>query len=129
MTISDCLGILFVLMVMQVVGTHLQVKQYRRAVSRLHKLGNLGIGSNKRKLGAGSVVIIACKSDGTITGGEEMTGLTIFNGFKEIGGIVGRNISDLKAEYQKLNAKLYKGHIQAIEALEERLNSKSEEAA
>lgn len=58
-----------------------------------------------------------------------LSGLTIFNRFKEIRGIVGRNISDLKAEYQSLNAKLYKGHIQAIEALEARLNSKPEEAA
>lgn len=124
-------GILFLLMILQVVGTHLQVKQYRRAVSRLHKLGNIGIGSSRKKLGPGSIVIIACKSDGTITGGEIMQGLTIFSGFKEIKGIIGRSIYDLKMDYQNLpkkRRKFYKGHLQAIEALEMRLQPKETEA-
>lgn len=124
MTISDFLGILFFLMLMQVIGAHLQVKQYRKAVSKLHKLGNLGVGANRRKLGPGNIVIIACKADGTITGGEEMRGLTIFTSFKEIPDIVGRNIYDLKSEYEALpdnQKKFYKAHLQAIVALENRL--------
>lgn len=124
MTISDFLGVLFVLMIMQVIGTHLQVKQYRKTVSKLHKLGNLGVGASRRKLGGGNIVIIACKGDGTITGGEEMRGLTIFTSFKEIPDIVGKNISNLKAEY-KSDEKKYKAHLQAIEALENRLKNDS----
>ena len=120
MTISNLLAILFLLMIMQGVGTYLQVKQYRRTVSKLHKLGNLGVGSNRRKLGAGNIVIIACKGDGTITGAEEMRGMTIFTSFKEIPNVVGKNISDLKAEYQA-DEKKYKAHLQAIAALETRL--------
>lgn len=121
-TLSNFLGILLLLMIMQVIGTHLQVKQYRKSVSKLHKLGNVGVGAKKNKIAGGNIVIIACKADGTVTGGEEMSGLTIFTTFKEIEGIIGKNISDLKREYEKTDAKKYKAHVQAIEALEKRLN-------
>ncbi|MBR5437043.1 MAG: hypothetical protein IK120_09325, partial [Muribaculaceae bacterium] len=93
-TLSNFLGILFLLMIMQVIGTHLQGNQYRKSVSKLHKLGNVGIGAERNKIAGGNIVIIACKSDGTITGGEEMRGLTIFTTFKEIEGIIGKNICD-----------------------------------
>ena len=124
-TISDFLGALFILMLIQVLGTHLQVKKYRRTVSKLHKLGNVGVGAKRGKLSGGNIVVIACKGDGTITGGEEMRGMTIFTGFKEIPDIVGKSIYDLKTVYQS-NEKKYKAHLQAIEALENRL--KAEEA-
>ena len=122
--LSDFLGVLVILMIMQVIGTHLQVKKYRKAVSKLHKLGNLGVGAKRGKLGGGNIVIISCKGDGTITGGEEMKGMTIFAGFKEIPGIVGKNIYGLKTEYQ-MDEKKYKAHLQAIEALEARLKNDS----
>ena len=129
MTITDCLGVLFVLMILQVLGAHLQVKQYRKTVSKLHKLGNIGVGSNRRRFGAGSIIIISCKSDGMITGAEEMRGFTIFSTFKEVPELVGRTIYDLKAEYsslpEKQRDKLYKAHLQAIEALEIRLHNEA----
>ena len=119
-------------MIVQIIGTHLQVKQYRKSVRKLHKLGNLGVGSNRRRLAGGSVVIIACKSDGTITGCEEMKGFTIFSGFKEIPDIIGKNIYELKAEYEALpekERKSFKAYIQALEALEIRLNSEANKSA
>ncbi len=122
--ISDFLGVLLILMIMQVIGTHLQVKKYRKAVSKLHKLGNLGVGAKRGKLGGGNIVIIACKADGKITGAEEMKGMTIFAGFKEIPDIVGRSIYDLKIDYLT-DEKKYKAHLQAIEALEIRLKNDS----
>ncbi len=129
MTISDCLAVLFGLMLLQLLGTHIQIKNYRKTVSKLHKLGNLGVGSNRQRFGAGSVVIISCKSDGTITGGEEMRGFTIFSGFKEIPNIVGRTIYDLKSEYSSLpekQQKIFKAHLQAIDALETRLHNQNQ---
>lgn len=131
MTLSDCLSILFLLMIVQIIGTHLQVKQYRKSVHKLHKLGNLGVGSNRR-FGGGSVVIIACKADGTITGCEEMKGFTIFSGFKENPDIIGKNIYELKAEYEALpekERKSFKAYIQALGALEIRLNSEANKSA
>ena len=132
MTISDCLMVLFGLMLLQLLGTHIQIKNYRKTVRKLHKLGNLGVGSSKQRLGAGSVVIISCKSDGTITGGEEMRGFTIFSGFKEIPNIVGRTIYDLKAEYSSLpekEQKTFKAHLQALDALEIRLHNQNQSSA
>ena len=131
MTLSDCFGILFLLMIMQLVGTHFQIKKYRKTVSKLHKLGNIGVGGKRGRFGPGSIVIIACKNDGTITGGEIMRGITIFSGFNEIEGIVGKTIYELKEEYINLpdnQQKFYQGHIQALEILEKRLSGKVEEA-
>ncbi len=131
MTLSDCFGILFLLMIMQLVGTHFQIKKYRKTVSKLHKLGNIGVGGKRGRFGPGSIVIIACKNDGTITGGEIMRGITIFSGFNEIEGIVGKTIYELKEEYINLpdnQQKFYHGHIQALEILEKRLSGKVEEA-
>ena len=130
LNISSLLLILFLLMVMQGIGTYVQVKKYKAAVHRVHKLGNIGLGQNRRRFGPGSIVIIACDSAGKITGGEEMSGMTIFTGFKEIEGIVGKTIYELKDEYLKMpksRQKFYKGHIQAVEALEARLKMQSEQ--
>lgn len=130
MTLSDCFAALFVLMIVQLIGTHFQVKKYRRTVSKLHKLGNIGVGGKRGRFGPGSIVVIACKNDGTITGGEIMRGMTIFSGFNEIEGIVGKTIYDLKNEYLQLSEKqqkFYFGHIQALEILEKRLRNNVEE--
>jgi len=128
MKMETLFGILFILLVIQVIGTHIQVKQYRKAVSRLHKLGNIGIGAQRRKIGPGNIVIIACKNDGMITGGEMMEGITIFNRFKTLSDIAGKSIYDLKRDYMALptkRQKIYKGHLQALEALELRLESQT----
>jgi len=125
MTLSDFLGVFLVLMIIQAVGTHLQVRKYRKAVKKMHKLGNLGVGAKRGRLGGGNIVIIACKSDGIITGAEEMKGMTIFAGFKELPELVGRTIYDLKLDYL-VDEKKNKAYLQAIEALENRLKSDSE---
>lgn len=123
---GNLLLVLFFLMVMQVVGVHIQVKKYRSAVRRLHKAGNVGIGSKKRWFGAGSIVIIACNNEGIILGGEKMQGITIFAGFSEIKDIKGESIYSLLEKYYSMSdreRKFYKGHIQALEALRDRLLS------
>ncbi len=76
------LGGLFLLFVIQVVGTHLQVKEYKRAVREMHKLGNVGIGARRRKLGPSNIVVIACNSTGVILDGRIMQGMTILSRFR-----------------------------------------------
>lgn len=125
MDFTTLIVVLLVFIGIQASGTYIQVKQYKKAVRRLHKLGNVGIGSRKSKLSPGNIVVIACNNQGEITGGEIMEGFTIFNGFRELKDIVGKNIYDLKAEYMALpekKQKLYKAHLQAIDALNIRLN-------
>lgn len=130
MNIWTIFGILILLMIMQLVGMRLQVRAYKRTVQRLHKLGNLGIGSMRGRFGPGHLVIIVCDKDGRILDGEIMEGMTIFSKFKKIQGIAGRTIYDLKQEYlalPKKQQKRHKGHIQALEALEARLSPPLEE--
>ncbi|SEJ37614.1 glucitol operon activator protein [Propionispira arboris] len=126
MEFTTLIAVLLIFMLIQASGTYLQVKQYKKAVRRLHKIGNVGIGSRKSKLRPGNIVVIACNNQGEITGGEIMEGFTIFNGFKELNDIIGKNIYDLKAEYMALpekKQKIYQAHVQAIDALDMRLNS------
>ena len=118
------LGVIFLLFVIQVIGTHLQVKEYKRAVREMHKLGNVGIGSRRRKLGPSSIVVIACRPNGEILDGRIMQGMTILSRFRPMKGIAGRTINDLHAEYEALPERRrahYKGHIQALDALIARL--------
>ena len=123
------LGGLFLLFVVQVVGTHLQVKESKRAVREMHKLGNVGIGSRRRKLGPSNIVIIACNSDGEILDGRMMQGMTILSRFRPMEGIAGRTIYSLHEEYAALPEKRrahYKGHMQALDALIMRLGPADE---
>ena len=118
------LGGLCLLLVIQVAGTHLQVREYKRAVREMHKLGNVGIGSRRRRLGPSNIVIIACNSDGEILDGRMMQGMTILSRFRPMEDIVGRTIYRLHEEYAALPEKRrahYKGHITALDALIARL--------
>ena len=131
MSIWTVFGILLLLTVMQLVGMRLQVRSYRNTVHRLHQLGNVGIGAMRGKLGPGHIVVIACDNSGTIVDGEVMKGMTIFSGFEKIPDIAGKSIYALKEEYMALpekQRKRRKGYIQALEALELRLNPQEEPA-
>lgn len=55
-----------------------------------------------------------------------MEGLTVFTKFKQIPDIIGKDIFLLKEEYEALSKKekkQFKGHLQAVEALCNRLSS------
>ena len=51
----------------QILGAKFQIKSFNEALKRLHKKGNVGVGTKKRKVGPGYVVLLACDSQGTIT--------------------------------------------------------------
>ena len=107
---------LLTFMVIQALGTYIQVQQYKKAVRRLHRKGNIGIGSKRSKL-KNNIVIIA---------GELMEGLTVFTKFKQIPEVVGKNIFSLREEYEamsKKEQKKHKGHLQAVQALCNRLEN------
>ena len=92
---------LLAFMVIQALGTYVQVQQYKKAVRRLHKKGK-------------------------IVDGELMEGLTVFTKFKQIPDIIGKDIFLLKEEYEALSKKekkQFKGHLQAVEALCNRFSS------
>lgn len=123
---------LLVFMVIQATGTYVQVRQYKKAVRRLHKKGNVGIGSRRSKL-KNNIVIIACDNEGTIVDAELMEGLTVFTKFRRIPDIIGKNVFLLRDEYEKITAKKelkrYRGHIEAVKALCNRLEGSNLENA
>lgn len=91
---------------------------------RLHKKGNIGIGSKRSRI-RNNIVIIACDNQGKIVDGELMEGLTVFTKFKQIPDIIGKDIFLLKKNmklYLK-REKQFKGHLQAVEALCNRFSS------
>lgn len=110
---------LFIFMIMQSIGTILQIKLYKNAVRRLHKKSNIGIGS-KKNIFSRNIVIIACDNQCKITGGQILDGITIFSRFKDIPNIIGKDIYELKSIYDSLSQKKKKrleGHIQALNTL------------
>ncbi len=116
---------LFIILVLQAIATLQQVRQYKKAVRRLRPLGTVGIGSKKGKLTPGNIVVIACDQSGRITGGEILEGYTIFSRFQALQQIAGKTIYELRDEYRALPAKqqkVYRAHLQALDALDVRLN-------
>lgn len=115
------------LFVMQAAGTYLQVQNYKKAVRRIHRLGNVGVGQQRGF--NGKLVLVACDSDGVITGAETMEGMSIFARFrpkaKEFGReLKGVHIMELLTELRALapkRRKRSKAWLQALEALEMRL--------
>ncbi len=97
--------IAFALFAMQSLGGWFQIRDYRKAIRRIHRLGNVGIGQKKGGFLSGYLVLIACDAGGLITGAEIL---------KELEAL------------DKKKRRHYKGYIQALEALKMRLE---EEAA
>lgn len=125
-------AILFALMVLQVLGARLQVRQYQAAVRRLRQRGNVGIGGRKGRFGPGCIVLLACSGDGTIVGAEVMQGMTIFSRFHAVPDLYGQSVYNLKEEYESLPDKRrrhYKGYEQAVDALIHRLSDSDEGSA
>lgn len=122
--------IAFSLFLMQAIGGYFQIRDYKKAVKRIHKLGNVGIGQTKGGLFTGNLVLVACDNSGTITGAEVMEGMTFLAHFKPQEAyrgkvLAGSSIYTFLKEFSEYSSKEYKrnkGYIQAMEALALRLN-------
>ena len=58
--VSVLLLIILILIIMQSIGGFLQIQDYRKAVRRMHQLGNVGMGQKRGRFLDGHVAIIAC---------------------------------------------------------------------
>ena len=130
--VSIALMILFALLIMQSIGGVLQIRNYREAVRRMHKLGNVGIGQKRGRFLNGHVAIIACDSEGIIKGAEVMDGIGVWARFhpvkdflnKELVGSSIFDFLDLTEKFSKKEFGQYRGYVRALEALEVRLTDK-----
>ena len=130
--ISIALLILLGLLILQSIGGVLQIQNYRKAVRRMHKLGNVGLGQKRGRFLNGHVAIIACDSEGIITGAEVMDGIGVWARFHPVSTfldrqLVGSSIYDFLAVTEGFDKKTFKrhqGYVRALEALEVRLTDR-----
>lgn len=130
--VSVLILIVFGLLVLQSIGGVLQIQSYRKAVRRMHQLGNVGMGQRRGKFFDGHVAIIACDNDGIVTGAEVLDGSGVWSRFHTVDSFMGRpligsSIFDLLKMTEGLDKKVWKrwqGYIRALEALEVRLTDR-----
>ena len=130
--VSIFLLIVLGLIIMQSLGGYLQIQDYRKAIRRVHQLGNVGMGQRRGKFFDGHVAIIACDNDGIVTGAEVLDGAGVWSRFHPVDSflgqpLVGSSIFDLLKLTESLDKKEWKrwqGYIRALEALEVRLTDR-----
>lgn len=130
--VSILLLIVLALIVLQSIGGFLQIKDYQRAVRRVHQLGNVGLGQRRGKFFDGHVAIIACDNEGIITGAEALDGAGVWSRFHPVDSflgqpLVGSSVFDLlklTEDLEKKEWKRWQGYIRALEALEVRLTDR-----
>ena len=118
------------LFLMQSIGGWFQIRDYKKAVQRMRQLGSVGIGQKRGTFLNGNLVLIACDTNGVITGVEVMQGLTFLAHFKPCDTLLGQRMtgqhidhfSELFSGFDKKQRKRYKGYVQAIDALQLRFH-------
>lgn len=131
-TISKILFVVFIVFLMQALGGYYQIKDYRKAVKRMHKLGNVGIGQKKGKFFNGNIVMVASDNEGMITGAEILDGITFLAKFHPINEFLGKELVgnsiysflEITDEFDKKKRKKYLGWIRAMEAIRARFEGK-----
>ena len=130
--VSILLLIVLVLLILQSLGGVLQIKDYRRAVRRMHQLGNVGLGQKRGRFLDGHVAIIACDDKGIITGAEVMDGIGVLSRFHKKESLLGQplvgnsifTLLEMTEDLDKKEWKRWQGYIRALEALEVRLTDR-----
>lgn len=127
-TISKILFVVFVVFLMQALGGYFQIKDYRKAIKRMHKLGNVGIGQKRGKFFNGNIVMVATDNEGIIVGAEILDGISFLAKFHPINEFLGQEVVgksvytflEITDEFDKKQRKKYQGWIRAMEAIRSR---------
>jgi DNA-binding transcriptional regulator of glucitol operon len=130
--VSIFLLIVLGLIILQSLGGYRQIQDYKKAVRRVHQLGNVGMGQKRGRFFDGHIAIIACDNDGIITGAEALDGSGVLSRFHAVDTfmgepLVGSSVFDLLEKTEGLDKKEWKrwqGYIRALEALEVRLTDR-----
>lgn len=108
----------FALLSLQVLLTVFQINNYRRRICALRSKGTMGIGIQKGKLKAGSIIILVVSREGTVVDCEEMKGRTVFSRFNKANEYIGQNIYDLKKDCEKDKHRKNSAMATAIKSIE-----------
>lgn len=99
--VASLLLLLASLWLLQVVGTYLQVRHYRRVlggITRAGSRGYVGSGNARARFGKGVVLILVSDERGVVKEALRMRGISVFARFGEAPGLVGLNIEGLRDE-------------------------------
>ncbi len=133
--ISKVLFVVFAAFLLQALGGYYQIKNYRKTVREIHRLGNVGIGQKKGKFFNGNIVMIAADSEGIIKGVMILDGISFLAKFHPVEELfekklVGNSIYtflEITDEFDKKMRKKYLGWVRALEALRMRLDADLEQ--
>lgn len=133
--ISKMLLVILVLFVLQALGGYYQVKNYRRTVREIHKLGNVGLGQKKGKFFNGNIVMIASDRDGIIKKAVILDGITFLAKFHPVEEFLGQKLVgnsiytflEITDGFDKKERRKYQGWIRALEALRLRFENEENE--
>ncbi|MGH3086754.1 MAG: transcriptional regulator GutM [Rubrobacteraceae bacterium] len=91
--------VLAMLWILQIVGTHFQMRHYRQVlggITRAETEGYVGVGNAKASFGKGVLLILVVNPDGEVARALRMRGRTVFARFTEAPGLVGASLEELK---------------------------------
>ncbi len=133
--ISKVLFVIFAAFLLQALGGYYQIKNYRKTVREIHKLGNVGIGQKKGKFFNGNIVMIAADGDGIIKGAMILDGISFLAKFHTVDEVFEKKLEgnsiytflEITDGFDKKMRKKYLGWVRALEALRMRLDADPEE--
>lgn len=133
--ISKVLLVIFAAFLLQALGGYYQVKNYRKTVREIHKLGNVGIGQKKGKFFNGNIVMVAADREGVIQGAMILDGISFLAKFHSVDELFGKKLAgdsiytflEITDGFDKKTRKKYMGWVRALEALRMRLDAASDE--
>lgn len=132
--ISKVLFVIFAAFLLQALGGYYQIKNYRKTVREIHKLGNVGIGQKKGKFFNGNIVMIAADGDGIIKGAMILDGISFLAKFHTVDEVFEKKLEgnsiytflEITDGFDKKMRKKYQGWVRALEALRMRLDADPE---
>ncbi|WP_434578199.1 transcriptional regulator GutM [Thermoanaerobacterium thermosaccharolyticum] len=113
---------LFFLLFLQGCLSYLQAKNYINKLKELKKKGIVGVGVNKGKLSAGTIIMLVSDRNGTILDCEELHGVTVFSRFKKNNIYKGINIYNFDATKNR-DSKRNNVLLKAIEEIKNQLTN------
>lgn len=93
--------LLFLAFFLQGVFTYFQIKDFRKNVAQLRKEGRVGVGNEKRRAGAGAMVILAVDPNEVIINGRLMQGISVFAKFQPYTRYNGSKLINVLHELEK----------------------------
>lgn len=88
--------------VLQLILGYFQISHYNNTMKSLKGTGNVYVGRQKGRLGAGSIIFIVLDENHIITNFLEMKGITVFNRFKQKEMYIGKTAKGLMEEISGL---------------------------